>query len=158
MLQELLSNKRFLTYLLINVIVSALTALLVITLWTRFTLSAVPAGLTGTPLPSGEFAGQLQISAVIGAGDLDNERLTIDHVGDADISLSGWRLRDENGNQYDFPALVLHPGAQVSLFTKQGDDTSTQLYWDRSVSVWSSGELVSLLDANGELQASYEVP
>jgi len=158
MLQKLLSNKRFLTYLLINVIVSAVTALLVITLWTRFTLSVVPTGLAGTSLPSGEFAGQLQISAVIGAGDLDNERLTIDHVGDADISLSGWRLRDQNGNQYNFPALVLHPGAQVSLFTKQGDDTSTQLYWDRSVFVWNSGELVSLLDSTGQLQATYKVP
>lgn len=158
MLQELLTNKRFLTYLLINVIVSAATALLVISLWTRFTLSATPAGLAGTPLPSGQFAGQLQISAVIGAGDLENEHITIEHTGEADISFSGWRLRDENGNQYDFPALVLHPGAEVNLFTKQGDDTPSQLFWDRQIAVWGSGELVSLLDAAGQVQATYTVP
>jgi hypothetical protein len=100
----------------------------------------------------------VQITGVIGAGDLDNERVVIAHVGDEDISLSGWRLRDEDGNEYRFPALVLHPGAQVNLFTRQGDDTASQLFWNRQVSAWESGELVTLLDISGRRQAEYLVP
>lgn len=158
MLQELLNNKRLLTYLLINVAVSALTTLLVIAIWMHFTLAAEPLSPAAGSLPSGQYAGQLQISAVVGAGDVENERVTLDFVGDKDVSLSGWRLRDQNANEYRFPALVLHPGAQVSLLTKEGDDTVTQLFWDRQVAVWTSGELVSLLDPVGQLQASYIVP
>jgi hypothetical protein len=158
MLQEILANKRLLTYLFINVAVSALTTLLVITIWMHFTLVTQPVSPFGTSLSSGQYAGQLQISAVVGAGDVENERVTLDFVGAEDVSLSGWRLRDENANEYRFPALVLHPGAQVSLFTKEGDDNVTQLFWDRQASVWTSGELVSLLDPTGQLQATYSVP
>ncbi len=158
MLQEILANKRLLTYLLINVAVSALTTLLVIAIWMHFTLATAPVSSAGDSQPSGQYAGQLQISAVVGAGDIENERVTLDFVGAKDVSLSGWRLRDKKGSEYRFPALVLHPGAQVSLFTKVGDDTVTQLFWDRQVAVWTSGELVSLLDPAGQVQASYVVP
>ncbi len=158
MLQEILANKRLLTYLLLNVAVSALTTLLVIAVWMHFTLATAPVSSTGNSLPSGQYAGQLQISAVIGAGDVENERVTLDFISGEDVSLSGWRLRDENGNEYRFPALVLHPGAQVSLFTKVGDDSVIQLFWDRQVAVWTSGEVVSLLDPASQVQASYVVP
>ena len=84
--------------------------------------------------------------------------MLIEHVGDKDLSLAGWRLRDEDGNEYRFPALVLHPGARVKLFTHAGDDTASELYWDRQVAAWSSGEKVSLLDPRGQEQAGYVVP
>ena len=158
MWKELVTSKRLGIYLLINVVVSAVTTLFVIILWMHFTLSSTPTSLEGTPLPSGEYAGQLAISAVIGAGDLKNESVLIELVGDKDLSLAGWRLRDEDGNEYRFPALVLHPGARVTLFTYSGDDTASELYWDRQVAAWTSGEKVSLLDPRGQEQAGYVVP
>jgi micrococcal nuclease len=95
---------------------------------------------------------------VIAVGDLANERVVIEHVGDRDLSLAGWHLLDENGNEYRFPALVLHPEAQVNVFSGQGVDSSTDLYWGRSVAVWATGEQAELLDASGQQQAVYRVP
>lgn len=152
-------RRRLIVYLVINIVVSALTTLLVLVIWSRFNLAGAPEFLND---PSGqsasEFADQLQITTVIAAGDLDNESVLIEHVGDRDVSLSGWQLQDEEGNDFQFPALVLHPGARVAIFTRQGDNTSSELYWDRQVAVWASGEEVRLLDPSNDVQASFLVP
>jgi hypothetical protein len=161
MLKELMANKRLGVYLLINVVVSALTTLLVLIVWTQINLAAAPNALpdsAGTDSSTSAFSEQLQISAVIGAGDIANERVLIQHVGDQELSLSGWRLRDANGNEYRFAALVLHPGAQVNIYTQQGDDSASELFWDRQVAVWETDELVKLIDPNGREQATYTVP
>ncbi|MDA1329616.1 MAG: lamin tail domain-containing protein [Chloroflexi bacterium] len=158
------------TYLLINVAVSALTTLLVLVVWNLINAPDAPLSpsdpttfslVTDTPAPTvnpGAYAGQLAISAIIGAGDLQNERVTIMHVGDLDISLAGWRLIDSDGNAYQFPALVLHPGASVELFSRTGEDNVNQLFWNRSKPVWEEGEEAALRDPENETQATYTVP
>lgn len=152
-------RRRLIVYLVINIVVSALTTLLVLVIWSRFNLAGAPEFLNNPSGPGGsEFADQLQITTVIAAGDLDNESVLIEHVGDRDVSLSGWQLQDEDGNDFQFPALVLHPGAQVAVFTRQGDDSASELYWDRQVAVWESGEEVRLLDPSDGVQASFLVP
>lgn len=159
MLNSLDPSKRLLVYLAINVIVSALTTLAVLTVWSSLALTGPNfegnlVATQGSQPPSG----QVSINTVIGAGDLANEHVVIEHIGDQDIALAGWLLREENGNEYDFPALVLHPGAQVNVFTGQGTDSATDLYWGRSVAVWASGEQAELLDASGRQQAVYRIP
>ncbi|MEX2161820.1 MAG: lamin tail domain-containing protein [Anaerolineales bacterium] len=160
MLNQLDPGKRLIVYLVINVIVSALTALVVLVIWSNAVLSGGPN--IGEPSPATQAAlqsdRQVNISAVIGAGDLANERVVLEQVGAEDISLAGWSLRDENGNEYRFPALVLHSGAQLSVYTGQGEDTATALYWGRLVAAWSSGEQAVLYDASGRAQAAYETP
>jgi hypothetical protein len=160
-------DNRLIRYLVINVIVSALTALLVLVVWNRLTAPELPEGLTGSVTATepagptatqGDFNGQLAITSVIGAGSLESERARIEHVGDRDLSLEGWRLEDEDGNRYSFPALVLHPGAALSLFSRSGDDSVTELYWDRSEPIWESGEQAILIDPDGDVQAEYTVP
>jgi hypothetical protein len=158
MLRNLDPGRRLVVYIVVNIIVSALTTLIVMALWTNYTLSNEP--LLGS-LPSGsnsQAVSQMAITAIIGAGDLANEHVTIEYNGSADISLAGWRLRDQNGNEYRFPALVLHPGASVDVFSGQGANSATSLYWGRMVAVWVSGELATLLDATGQTQATYLVP
>lgn len=156
-------------YLLINVVVSALTTLLVLLIWNRLTappsldglLETSPTSASDSASPSpepGEYAGQLSIATLIGTGDLDNERVRIEHIGDQDISLALWQLEDEDGNRYRFPALVLHPGGFVELFSRQGEDSVTQLFWNASDAIWSEGELASLLDPVGDEQATYTAP
>ncbi|MCL5428493.1 MAG: lamin tail domain-containing protein [Chloroflexi bacterium] len=157
MLNNLDPGKRLLVYLVINIIVSALTALVVLALWTRFVLDSPPDFALSNPT-SDSTSSQLVINAVIGAGDLENERVIIEHVGSEDVSLTGWRLRDESGAEYRFPALVLHPDAKVSLFSRGGDDSASSLYWDRQVAMWKSGEEASLIDPSGQVQATYTVP
>jgi hypothetical protein len=156
MLNSLDPGKRLIVYLVINVIVSALTTLVVLALWTRFTFGEVPE--FGTNGSTESTVSQLTISAVIGAGDLENEHVILEHVGSEDISLTGWRLSTDSGAEYRFPALVLHPGAETSVYTQVGDDSASSLYWDRQVSMWRSGEEVSLLDPNGATKATYTVP
>jgi hypothetical protein len=156
-LREIFSNKKLVTYIGINIFVSALTALIVISLWTRATLNSdapvLPDGSGNTTLSN-----QLSISTVVGAGDLENERFSLAHVGTQDVSLSGWRLRGEDGSEFRFPALVLHPGAQVVVYSKAGDDSATELFWDRQIPAWYTGEEISLVDASGQIQARYTVP
>lgn len=156
MLKSLDPGRRLIVYLVINVIVSALTTLLVLALWTRFTLGDFPE--FGTSGSENTEPSQLTINAVIGAGDLENERVIIEHIGSEDISLTGWRLRDESGAEYRFPALVVHPGAEVSVYSREGSDGASSLYWDRQVSIWKSGEEASLIDPSGRTQATYTVP
>ena len=156
MLNSLDPGKRLFVYLVINVVVSALTTLIVLALWTRFTLGDAPE-LGANPSASTN-SSQLAINTVIGAGDLENEHVIIEHVGSEDVSLSGWRLRDESGAEYRFPALVLHPGAEVNIYSREGDDSASSLYWDRQIAIWNSGEKVSLLDPDGRVQDTYTVP
>lgn len=156
MLNSLDPGKRLLVYLVINVVVSALTTFIVLALWTRFTLGDAPE-LGANPSTSTN-SSQLTINAVIGAGDLENEHVIIEHFGSEDVSLSGWRLRDESGAEYRFPALVLHPGAEVNIYSREGDDSASSLYWDRQIAIWNSGEKVSLLDSDGRVQDTYTVP
>lgn len=162
------SRKRLTRYLVINVIVSALTTLAVLLIWNRLTAPQPPEGLedvlntpaaeAGPTATPGVFADQLAINAIIGAGALENERVQIEHVGDRDVSLEGWQLRDADGNRYSFPALVLHPGAALTLYSHQGDDSVTELFWDRDTAVWESGELAQLVDPDGDVQFEYVVP
>ena len=156
MLNSLDPGKRLFVYLVINVVVSALTTLIVLALWTRFTLGDAPE-LGANPSASTN-SSQLTINTVIGAGDLENEHVIIEHVGSEDVSLSGWRLRDESGAEYRFPALVLHPGAEVNIYSREGDDSASSLYWDRQIAIWNSREKVSLIDPSGRVQATYTVP
>jgi hypothetical protein len=158
MLEGLDARKRLGVYLLINVVVSALTTLLVLTIWARITLQNPSSALDGEANLANTNSGQLEITGVIGAGDVANERVVITHVGTQDVSLSGWRLRDEDGNEYRFPALVLHPNAKVDIYTGQGEDTASRLYWRRQLAVWASGERVLLLDSGSRTQADYVVP
>lgn len=157
-MRDLLTDPRLVRYLLLNVAVSIVTALIVMSVWTFFVFRDSPAVLDANGAPVQIASSQLRVGAVVAAGDLQNERVTIEHTGQQELSLVGWRLRDGSGIEFRFPALVLHPGGQVSVYTRQGDDTVSELYWDRQVAVWSNGETLTLLDSNGDVQATFVVP
>ncbi len=157
-MRDLLTDPRLVRYLLLNVAVSIVTALIVMSIWTYFVFRQEPVVVDAIGSTVQPASSQLRVSTVIAAGDLQNERVTIEHIGQQELALAGWRLRDGNGIEFRFPALVLHPGGQVSVYTREGDDTVSELYWDRQVAVWSRGEELTLIDASGNLQATYVVP
>lgn len=129
--------------------------------------------LTPTPLPSprptigpsttsaptlvGEAPGMV-IESVVGAGDVNFERVALSRSGDGELSLAGWTLEDENGHTYRFPQLELYKGSTLRLHTRAGSDTVTDLYWGLAEAVWESGERVTLRDAQGGEQAAYRLP
>jgi hypothetical protein len=176
------SWKRVFYFLLLNVIVSALTTWLVVSImlsdFPQVPL-AQPAGgggetsdqndaqLADSGVPPAEgsggsdikFAiGQIEIDSIVGAGDVENERVLIRHVGDKAISLAGWQLQDEDGHTYVLPALTMFTGGAVTVYSREGTNTVVELYWGMDEPVWREGEKALLIDPNGDVQAVYTVP
>lgn len=100
----------------------------------------------------------VKIAYIIGAGDLNSERIRLERVGEGTLSLAGWKLHDEDGNQFTFPQLSLFPGAIVDLYSGAGRDTVTALYWGLPEAIWSPGETAALLDDQDQLRALFRVP
>jgi hypothetical protein len=100
----------------------------------------------------------VSISSVVGAGTADSEIVVVKYEGDAQLDLTSWQLKDENGNTFTFPKLTLYPNGAVQVHTVAGTDTVIDLYWGIGESVWSSGENARLFDSQGNLRAVYRVP
>ncbi len=99
------------------------------------------------------------------AGDdtlhLNDEWVRFVNRSGRDLDLEGWTVRDESSShRYHFGALVLAPGASVTLYSGCGTDSDTQRYWCVSGSaVWNnSGDSVFLLDPVGNIVAQLAYP
>jgi hypothetical protein len=178
--------KRLLFYLILNVIVSAITTLTVLSLWDRnhrlniqpvaqlaatVTQQAVNNQILGTQVPSKQTAvpetrptlqpsgdGGVQIENVFGVGDLETEEVLLKRTGNGELWITGWRLEDENSHRFVLPELMLNKDGAIKIYTKSGTNSVIELYWGLKEAVWSSGELVSLVDQDGSVKATYRVP
>jgi len=131
-------------------------------------LIAVNGFTRSQPLGEGEvlriptrLAASVAIDSVIGAGDLDSERVMLKQRGEGELSLVGWRLEDNQGNIFifpQFPQLILYKGGAVNIYTKVGSNTVVDLYWGLDQPVWKSGDTVVLKDPQGNERASYLIP
>lgn len=152
------SRRRLVYYLLINIFVSALVAGSIIYYYDSNHHVACPAVLVTPAAPAGIGDINVDLSGVIGAGTLTDERVVIQNNGTQELDLSGWYLTDNQGNSYTFPRLTLFPGVKVQLHTMAGQDTPANLYWGRSAPLWSSGELIALYDTQNIARAFYRIP
>jgi LysM repeat protein len=121
---------------------------------------SMPEVIPTSTLPPSPSAAVVEIANVIGVQDLEQERVVIKRLSsdEGELSLENWRLMDEDGNQYFFPSLVLYPGGAVSVYTGMGVDTVVELYWGLQEPVYQPGEVITLLDSEGNLQASFRIP
>ena len=123
------------------------------------TPTPTPVTPTKTPTPiTPTLAPQVVVRAVVGAGDLTTERVDLTVEGGGAIVLTGWQLKDEQGNAFTFPLYTLHPGGQLSVYTGAGVPSVGALYWGLSAPVWTSGETVTLVDAQGIVRTTTLVP
>jgi LysM repeat protein len=122
------------------------------------TPTSTPAPQTSTTPAAPPLEARLIINAVIAPGELASEHVFITRSGDSELSLAGWQLKDEDGNVFVFPQLELYKDGGVNVWTTAGANTVIDLYWGLSAPVWSSGEKVTLLDADGKERATYTVP
>lgn len=176
------SWRRIFYFILLNILISALTTWGVVTYILRNTTvpdetPAEPTLVSRSDEPAGdqlvtepaaadviEEGGSevvpeiLEIDSVIGNGVLQTERVLIEHIGEKEISLSGWQLQDQDGNVFTFPALTMFRGGAVTVYTRAGTSTVVELYWGLEEPIWQSGERAFLLDPDGTVQAVYEVP
>lgn len=177
------SWRRILYFLLLNVLISALTTWAVVTIMLRNQPdpSAQPlptrivsdgddqfgdlvvtqpgaAALPNDPDEDEIVPEVLAIEGILGAGELETERVLIQHIGEREVSLVGWQLQDQDGNAFNFPALTMFQGGAVTVFTREGTSTVVELYWGQDEPLWQSGEKAYLIDPDGQVQAVYTVP
>ena len=75
----------------------------------------------------------------------------------ADENLTGWILEDAQNHTYTFPDFSLKAGAKVTIRSGMGNDTSEELFWNKSTSnPWNNnGDLATLMDTSGNVVARY---
>lgn len=83
--------------------------------------------------------------------DVDGEFVRIANTLDAAVDMSGWMLRDEGSKHlFNFIDFTLAAGAEVQLWTKQGDEDAANLYWGSRSAIWNNaGDTAVLLNADG---------
>ncbi len=88
--------------------------------------------------------------------NLDEEWVEISNLGTADVSLAGWTLEDAQNHTYTFPDFNLTASGVVKIRTGMGNDTSVDLFWNRSSSIWNNdGDVATLTDASGNIVSRY---
>jgi hypothetical protein len=165
---------RFWIYLVINIIVSALTTILILAISHASQAKNPAYSLLLTPVSQDAlFPSQaeaqiptlpaldeptLQISNLYGDGDLQTEFFQIQMVGSGELWLTNWQIKDNNKHVYTFPRLQLNNGGTVDIYTKIGVDSVTELYWGLKEPLWTSGDTITILDYAGNTRAEYLVP
>lgn len=172
--------KKYIPFILLNILISAITTIIVMALWNRSTtpgkledvsinsntlspsdliatLSTTPESTQESELPPLDVE-IIKIQNVFGVGDIDNEEVIIQRMGEGELWLDGWVLSDEDGNTYSFPKLLLNKDGAVTLYTKSGIDSVIELYWGLNQAVWQNGEEVSIIDPDGNTRTTYEIP
>ena len=85
-----------------------------------------------------------------------DEWVEISNLGTADVNLAGWTLQDAQNHTYKFPDFSLSAGAKAKIRTGIGNDTSEDLFWNRSSSIWNNGgDAATLTDASGNIVSRY---
>lgn len=162
-----MDRKRLLQFLLLNALVSACVTGTILFWYDRNqkAASAVPAYAPRSGPDAAASSpnlvadpGGLQIVSIVGADNLGAEVVILRYLGDGQIDLANWKLKDQNGNTFLFPAVTLAKNSAVQIHTGAGTNTVVDLYWDLTVPVWKSGETASLYDANDKLIVTYQVP
>ncbi len=128
---------------------------------------SIPA-VTATPKPSATSTPTLlattsmpeeplvRIRDIIFPGDYPDEAVIISNAGKP-VNLEGWTLSDREGNIYVFPDLLLWSHeASVRIHTAKGEDTATELYWNRERAIWGEDDVAILKDDVGNVVDTYQ--
>ena len=167
--------KKLLFYIVLNVIVSAVTILAVLYIWEKTQLKDVlldTDGQASSPAAvetEGENSQDLliEIGEVGGIGNLATEYIRLerpDSESSDTVSLQGWRLADENNNDFvileqsGLPSLDLHGQGAVNIYSKEGASNPIELYLGLDSPIWEPGETVTLIDPEGYVHDTYQIP
>lgn len=167
--------KKLLFYIVLNVVVSAVTILGVLYIWEKTQLKDVlldtdsQTSETEVVDPGGEGNEELliEIGEVGGIGNLATEYVRLerpDSSPDDTVSLQGWHLVDEDNNDFvileqsGLPSLDLHGQGAVNIYSREGASTPIELYLGLDSPLWEPGETVSLVDPEGNVHDTYQIP
>ena len=114
---------------------------------------------TPTLQPSAAASAGIQLTSIQNPGDLANEQILVVNESDTAITLQGWRLERLDGPAYTFRSdTPLFPGGSLRVHSRAGTDTTIDLYWGLTESIWRSGVTAQLRNAQGDVVATLRVP
>ena len=89
---------------------------------------------------------------------LQDEWVEITNKGSSPISLKGWKIEDDGSKHtYTFPSCMLDSQTAATLYTEEGTDTATELYWGSGNPIWNNdGDTAYLYDDSGYLVSTLE--
>jgi hypothetical protein len=157
--------KKILPYLLINIVVSAITMLAVILIWNAFhpsplaTVSgdeiAITTGSTELPPLTQK---TIEIQSVYMPGEVNYEKISLKNVGQVPIDMTDWMLSNGSKVKFTFPALTIYPNGAVDIYSIAGFNTAVELFWNAPEAVWKPGGKAVLFDSNGQERSRYAIP
>ncbi len=70
-----------------------------------------------------------------------DEFVSIKNKGNSSVDMELWRVSSDSGNKFDLlDEFTLSVGATVKIWTKHGDNNSTNIYMDRENQFWNNTE------------------
>ena len=170
--------KKLFVYIFINIVVSAVTILVVLFLWENTRLKTALFGIPTVKVEEGASGSSadvleepsnllIEIGEVGGVGNLATEYIHLSRPATEDaetISLKDWRIKDENNHNYaileqsGLASLDLHSPGAVDIYTKEGESNPIELYLGLKDPIWEPGETVTLIDPLGEVHDTYLIP
>jgi hypothetical protein len=99
----------------------------------------------------------IEIVGIVSAGDVTAEGVRIRNNGRL-VDITGWVLTDADGNEYTFGEQLIFSNSELTLYTRIGQDVPIARYWGLETAVWQAGDVVTLVNEEGDVQASYRVP
>jgi beta-lactamase superfamily II metal-dependent hydrolase len=90
--------------------------------------------------------------------DLQDEWVQISNAGPSPVSLTAWKIEDDSKHSYTFPSYTLDSQSTVTVYTGEGMNTVTELYWGSDGTIWNNdGDTAYLYDNSGKLVSKLEV-
>jgi hypothetical protein len=82
-----------------------------------------------------------------------DEVVSIKNLGSSSVEMEGWRLSSDSGNKFDITGeFTLPTGATVKVWTKSGDNTTTNIFMNRTTEFWNNnGDKAYLRDNEGKV-------
>lgn len=100
---------------------------------------------------------QVEIIEVIAAGDVTSEAVIVYNNGRT-VDITGWTLRDLDGNVFTFPEQRLFNDSSIEVFTQVGTNSPVRKYWGLTEPVFGAGDVAILSNAQGEVQSVFRIP
>lgn len=156
--------KRLWPFIILNILVSAATVLIVLSIWNavhpcttsaKSLTAAAKATPTATLPPMNEAL--FKVEKVIGTGDLENEHVHFIYLGSEPLNLQNWQIK-LSGEAYIFPAFVIFKDGAFDLYSRSGTNSTVELYIGQTTALWKSGSVITLLDSMGHTRLTYTVP
>ena len=100
---------------------------------------------------------QVEFVSVDGIGDITAEGIRLRNTGNT-LDVTGWTLADGDDNVFSFPEQLLFSNAEVTIYTRSGTNTPVALFWGLDEPIWTKGDILTLVNASGEVQATIRIP